>query len=184
MVCLPLLVAWPTEASEEAAWRALAEGGYVVLIRHTDAPGPPGDPPGFKLDDCSTQRNLSEAGRNNASAIGVALRAHQVSVERVLSSAWCRCRDTAKLMGFGEPEVFPPLNNVYGRGGMTDDQRESLRAAITSWKGRGNLVMVSHGVVIGPLTGIYPGEGDVIVLKPRPGQSQGFEVVGRIPRGR
>jgi phosphohistidine phosphatase SixA len=168
-------------SDEAAAWRALTAGGHVAVIRHTDAPGPPGDPAGFKLDDCSTQRNLSATGRKNAEAIGAAFRTRKIAVDRILSSAWCRYRDTARLLGLGPVETFVPLNNVYGRGGVAPEHAATLRDMIADWRGSGTLVMVSHGVVIGPLTGIYPGEGEVVVLAPKPGEPRGFEIVGRIP---
>lgn len=121
-------------SGQDGAWRALTAGGHVAVIRHTDAPGPPGDPAGFKLDDCGTQRNLSATGRANAEAIGSAFRAREIAVERVLSSAWCRCGDTAGLLGFGPVEIFAPLNNVYGRGGIAPAQAAVLRDTIAGWR--------------------------------------------------
>lgn len=175
--------AWAA-ADAEIAWAALAQGGHVALIRHTDAPGPPGDPPNFKLDDCRTQRNLSEAGRKNARAVGAALRAHGVAVDKVLGSAWCRCKDTARLMAVGAVEVFPALNNLHGRAAAEPEQSAAVRDAIAKWRGGGTLVMVSHGANIGPLTGVYPSEGEIVVVAPRPDDPRGFDVVGRIPLAR
>src|SRR2546421_9724813 len=75
------------------AWKALRAGGYVALMRHADAPGGVGDPPGFRVDDCATQRNLSEKGRAHAEKIGSWLRREGIAFEKILSSPWCRCID-------------------------------------------------------------------------------------------
>src|SRR5207249_9911568 len=97
----------PDVAADDSkeAWAALAKGGHVALIRHGNAPpGYGGDPPGFKLDDCATQRNLDERGRKQARALGEAFRKHGVRVDRTLSSPVCRCLDTARLMAVGPVE--------------------------------------------------------------------------------
>jgi hypothetical protein len=91
----------PALAAEDSseAWKALAEGGHVALIRHGSAPGPSlgagGDPPGFRIGDCRTQRNLDEIGRAEAKILGEAFRTHGVRVDRIQSSPWCRCMETA-----------------------------------------------------------------------------------------
>ncbi|MEH2563546.1 hypothetical protein V1289_003173 [Bradyrhizobium sp. AZCC 2289] len=82
-------------ADEAEAWTALHAGRHVALMRHTDAPGGAGDPPGFRVDDCATQRNLSAKGRADAARIGARLRSEGIAVERILSSPWCSCMDTA-----------------------------------------------------------------------------------------
>src|SRR3546814_19163678 len=101
--------------TEEALWAALKQGGHVAIMRHATAPGF-GDPEGFRLNDCSTQRNLSDAGRAQARRIGDAIRAHGVTIGRVLSSRWCRCLETAALLGLGPVEAYPP-NSEARRGG-------------------------------------------------------------------
>ena len=85
-------------AGEAEVWTALRAGGHVALMRHTDAPGGVGDPPGFRIDDCSTQRNLSAKGRADAARIGARLKSEGIAVERIVSSPWCRCMDTATLL--------------------------------------------------------------------------------------
>jgi hypothetical protein len=90
----------------EAGWAALLEGGHVALIRHGNAPpGYGGDPPEFRIDDCATQRNLDEQGRQEARALGETFRHHGVRVDRIRSSPWCRCLDTARLMAVGPVET-------------------------------------------------------------------------------
>jgi broad specificity phosphatase PhoE len=95
-----------------ADWSALARGGTVALIRHARAPGT-GDPAGFRLDACSTQRNLSEDGRAQAGRLGQAFRDNAVPVGRVLSSRWCRALDTARLAFGDRTEPFPDLDSFF-----------------------------------------------------------------------
>lgn len=99
-------------ASSSDTWSLLQQGdrGYVVMMRHALAPGT-GDPPNFRLEDCSTQRNLSAQGRAQARRIGEAFRRRGIKVARVLSSQWCRCLETARLMNLGAVEPFAPLNS-------------------------------------------------------------------------
>src|SRR5262245_61870442 len=95
-----------TAGDSEAGWAALLQGGHVALIRHANAPpGYGGDPPGFRINDCATQRNLDEQGRQEARALGDAFRHRGVRVDRILSSPWCRCLDTARLMAVGPIEM-------------------------------------------------------------------------------
>ena len=106
------------------AWTALRAGRHVALMRHADAPGGVGDPPGFRVDDCATQRNLSAKGRADAAKIGARLKSEGIAVEKILSSPWCRCIDTATLLKLGPVEAEPTFGNVV----VLRDQRESLTA--------------------------------------------------------
>jgi broad specificity phosphatase PhoE len=115
-------------AGDAEAWRALHAGRHVALMRHTDAPGGDGDPPGFRLDDCATQHNLSAKGRADAARIGARLRSEGIAVEKILSSPWCRCMDTAKLAELGAVEAEPTFGNVV----VLSDQRASLTAGARS----------------------------------------------------
>ncbi len=178
-----ILAAVPTgaePATGEGAWRLLAQSGSVAAIRHERTAGGVGDPASMKLDDCATQRNLTEEGRAQAAALGEQFRKHGVSVTMVLSSQWCRCLETARL-AFGQAEPWPALNNLYGRREREPAQTAEIRRRLAAWTGPGALVLVSHGSVIGPLTGAYPSEGEAIVL--RPDADKGFQVVGRIAPG-
>ena len=165
LLTLILFAAAPAHADEALAWAALREGGHVILMRHATAPGV-GDPPYFRLGDCSTQRLLSEAGRAEAKAIGAALRQRGIKADRVLTSAWCRCVDTAELMGLGPVEIFEPLNSFFGRGGTAETQTEAVRKLIGNWKGPGTLVLVTHQVNVTALTDIFPASGEMVVLRP------------------
>lgn len=174
------IVAIQAATGDEAAWAALAAGGHVLLVRHAAAPGPPGDPAGFKLGDCATQRNLSEPGRAQARRLGEALRARGVRIDRVLTSRWCRTRETAELINAGASEESAALDNLQGRPQNRDRQMAAMRTEVRSWRGPGNLLMVSHGATIGPFTGVYPAEGEIIVVRPAPEAESGHVVVGRI----
>ena len=152
-------------AGEAEAWSALRAGGHVALMRHADAPGGFGDPPGFKVDDCATQRNLSAKGRADARKIGARLRSEGIALETILSSPWCRCIDTATLLELGPVKTEPTFGNVV----VLRDQRESLtsgaRAIIDQWTGSGTLLVVTHGANIQALTGIQPASGEIVVVR-------------------
>ncbi len=148
-------------ADEQAAWAALREGGHVALMRHTDAPGGTGDPPGFKLDDCSTQRNLSEEGRAEAAAIGARIRSQGIAIGKILSSPWCRCMDTANLMALGPVQAEPTFGNVVVLREQRDALTEGARAVIREWSGDETLLIVTHGANISALTGISPATGSL-----------------------
>jgi hypothetical protein len=110
LACLMLMAA-PCASAADDLWKLLEAGGRVVLMRHTITTPGAGDPPGMRLDDCSTQRNLTEEGRRHARAIGEAFRSRRIDVDRVLSSPWCRCLETARL-AFSRAEVYEPLSNL------------------------------------------------------------------------
>ena len=165
-------------AGEAEAWSALRAGGHVVLMRHADAPGGFGDPAGFKVEDCATQRNLSARGREDARKIGARLRSEAIAFERILASPWCRCIDTATLLAMGPVKTEATFGNVV----VLRDQRDSLtsgaRAVIDQWTGSGNLLVVTHGANIQALTGIQPASGEIVVV--RGGSGGGSVPVGRL----
>ncbi|HZX61552.1 MAG TPA: histidine phosphatase family protein, partial [Candidatus Methylomirabilis sp.] len=114
LTVLLLAFASPATTDEpEALWGLLRGGGQVVVMRHATTDPGVGDPPGFRIDDCATQRNLSEAGREEARRVGGAFRVRGVPIRRVLSSRWCRCLETARL-AFGTAESWPPLDSFFG----------------------------------------------------------------------
>lgn len=164
------------DLAPDELWSRLRRGGHVVLIRHAAAPGTY-DPPGFRLDDCSTQRNLSEAGREQARRIGQAVRQRGVKVDRVRSSRWCRARETAAL-AFGTYEPWPELDSVVDGDRRDLPERSArIRDAIAAWSGPGILVLVTHQFVISEVVGRPAGEAELIVVEPRPG---GFAVLGGV----
>jgi phosphohistidine phosphatase SixA len=163
----------------ERAWQALRAGGHVALLRHAEAPGI-GDPPGFRLDDCATQRTLSAEGRAQARRIGEAFRRMGAPVEAVYSSQWCRCLETAELLGLAPVTPLSVLNSFFMQDpGRRERQTAELRAWLNDRLPRGSLVLVTHQVNITALTGISPGSGEAVVVKSLTGGE--VEVIGRIP---
>ena len=174
-----LLIAAPGAVGEDSrdTWTALVNGGHVALIRHGNAPPGYGDPPGFKIDDCTTQRNLDDRGRAQARALGAALRQHGVHVDKVLSSPWCRCLETAELLALGPVEKAW----VAAASDKSPERLAVLRQIVSSWRGPGTLVVVTHGLTVQALVGIMPGQAETVVLRPRRGPELGIDVAGRIP---
>jgi len=184
LVCFSLaaltisLVITPALPAEDA-WEALVKGGHVALIRHGNAPpGFGGDPPGFRFDDCKTQRNLDDEGRAQGKALGEAFRTHGVRVDRIVSSPVCRCMDTASLMAVGQVESSWAL--LPDRDPNAPIRLRELKEIVSNWRGPGTLVLVTHGFTIRPLIGIIPDQAETVVLRPTPGIEPGAHVVGRI----
>jgi len=164
--------------ADDDVWAALQRGAHVILLRHAVTTAGVGDPPGFKLDDCSTQRNLTDQGRTQARKLGEALRAHKLVVDRVMSSPWCRCIETARLAFGRVPETSVALSNLFGQSENRDPQVSELRTLVSEFRGRGNLVLVSHGSTIVALTGVSPDTAEMVIVKPESGGK--FSVVGRL----
>lgn len=170
--------------ADEAALAALKAGGHVMIVRHGRTTPGFGDPLGFKLDDCATQRNLVEEGREQSRKLGKLLRERGIVIERVLSSRWCRAQETARLIDVGEVGLLALSDNLYGRPALREAQVRELRVAIGAWSGKGTLLVVTHGSVIFPLAGTNPREAEGFVLKPAPGTAEGFAIIGKIgPEG-
>ena len=174
---LPLLLAAAPSRADDAAWARLREEGAIVLFRHATAPGT-GDPPGFVLGDCATQRNLDEKGRAEARAIGNAFRKRGIAVGGVLTSQWCRARETAGLAFPGRAEEEPAFNSFFGNRAHEPEATSRARDVLQRWSGPGVLVVVSHQVNITALTGIVPRPGEGVVVKFEQGEAT---VLGRLP---
>ena len=162
-------------------WDRLRTGrGYAVLLRHALAPGS-GDPAGFRLGDCSTQRNLSAEGRRQAIAIGAQWRRERMPVDRVLTSRWCRARDTARLLAVGKVSAYPALDSSFTVSDSVAARRTAqVRALIERHRGeRGVLVLVGHQVNITDLTGVAPASGQGVVVQARADGT--LRVVGTLP---
>jgi broad specificity phosphatase PhoE len=170
------LLALPVQTqASEALWSLLKAGGQVVIMRHTATDSTAGDRDTMRLEDCSTQRNLSAAGRDDARRIGDAFRARGITVDDVRSSVWCRCLDTATL-AFGTASPWVPLNSFFRNRERELGQTRAVRDLVGRHRG-GTLILVTHQVNITALTGLYPAEGEMIVLTPRGGD---FTVAGRV----
>ena len=169
-----------TTSVEEALWTKLMEADeetYVVLFRHVIAPGT-GDPADFQLDDCSTQRNLSDAGRQQAMEIGEAFRDRNIPVVEVLSSQWCRCLETAELMEIAPVEPFSMLNSFFRDRSTAETQTAQVKDYIAANEASsGVIVMVTHQVNITALSDIFPQSGSAVVMQSNDGQ---LEVLGQL----
>jgi phosphohistidine phosphatase SixA len=179
-VPLPLAVGWITRArADEDAWRAVAAGRCAILLRHARTTPGIGDPPGFRLEDCSTQRNLSDAGRAQARRFGLEFERRGIRVDEVRSSRWCRCLHTARL-AFPRQD-FEPLETLDSffadrdNGGM---QTAALRDYLGALPARRRAVLVTHMVNITALTGESPAMGEALAV--RTGAAGAGEVVAWI----
>lgn len=142
--------------------------GWVFLIRHARTVPGVGDPPGFRVEDCSTQRNLSEAGRTQARELGAWFDAQGFALDSVRTSAWCRCIDTAQL-AFGRYEIWPALNSFFAGQGERTAQTEEVRAYIAEHSEQRNSVLVTHQVNVSAVSGLGVAMGEVVAF--RAGQS-------------
>ena len=164
--------------ADDGLWRRLAGGGQVVLLRHGTTPPGVGDPTGFRLDDCVTQRNLTEAGREEARRIGAAFKARAIPVERVLSSRWCRCLETARL-AFGSAEPWEPLSSLFADRTRQTEQTRAFRGLAGEKHAGGNTILVTHGAKIVAFVGVSPAMAEMVIVTP---QGNGnFTVAGRLP---
>ena len=159
----------------DKVWSLAQEGNKIILIRHSLAPGG-GDPSGFKLNDCKTQRNLNLIGIKQSKQIGKLFKKNKVPVDQVLSSQWCRCKDTAKY-AFGNFKEFTALNSTFQ---SPYDQNEAkqlkdLYAFVKDWNSNGkNLVLVTHYSIITAVTNAVPSSGELVIT------DKNFEVLGTI----
>ena len=185
ILSLTFLIAMPTAASaadQSDVINRLKAGGHILMIRHALAPGN-GDPPNFKIDDCATQRNLDDTGRDQARSIGVWLRNNDVTSARVYSSQWCRCLETARLLNLGPVQELAALNSFYER---TQDRGPNLKALndfISQQPVTGELIiLVTHFVTIAGIagTGVSSGEGVLLTLH----DEAPYTVVGRLDFGK
>jgi phosphohistidine phosphatase SixA len=187
MVVVLLLCSLMTQsayANELAIWDKLQgtnPKGYVLLLRHTIAPGV-GDPENFKLNDCSTQRNLSQVGRDDAKAVGDWLKRRDIKISRVESSRWCRAKETAQLLGIGKVRLNSNLDSLFdSQDPAKAIQTVRVKKQIVDWRNKsGLLVLVGHFVNIGAVTGVGVGSGEGVLVK---ADSKGkITVVGLTPK--
>jgi phosphohistidine phosphatase SixA len=145
----------------------LKKSDHVLLMRHAIAPGI-GDPAGYKLQDCKTQRNLDATGRAQAQKTGQWLKAQGVGNALVFSSAWCRCKETAENLAFGTPALEASLNSFFDdmrQGPQSNANLQKFIANQLKAKGDKALVLVTHQVNITQFTGETVGSGDMVLAK-------------------
>ena len=164
--------------ADEALWTLLAKGGQVVLIRHGLTTAGVGDPPGYKLGDCASQRNLVEEGRREAAKLGEALRARKVPVAGLRSSPWCRTVETARIAFGTEPVVDDMLANLFEDASRRDQQVAAFRKLVANAPTNGNLFLVTHGSTTAAFTGINQGTAEMVIVTPEGGER--YRVAGRL----
>tara|TARA_B100001778_G_scaffold3196_1_gene2718 strand:- start:203 stop:751 length:549 start_codon:yes stop_codon:yes gene_type:complete len=149
--------------SSDLILNSLKEGKKIIFIRHAIAPGN-GDPDNFNINDCETQRNLSEEGVEQSKNIGIFFEENKIKIDKILSSEWCRCKDTAKI-AFNNFETFDSLNSFYDEkfAQNEDIQIQNLKKYIKSWKSDKNLILVTHFVVISSILNVGISSGEMII---------------------
>ena len=152
----------------------LEDGGKLIFIRHAYAPGN-GDPDNFNLDDCSTQRNLNDEGRKQAQYIGNFFKENKFQIDKVLSSEWCRCKETAKI-AFKEFSTNSFLNSFYSAkyANNKNKQIKALNEYIKKFKSNKNLILVTHYVLISEVLDYGPSSGEIVV------SDKDFNMIGTI----
>ena len=159
-----ILIFFNNACSEEINWKTAKNGDKIIFIRHALAPGR-GDPDGFKIDDCKTQRNLNQIGVNQSKKIGSLFKENNIEIDQVLSSQWCRCKDTAKH-AFKYYKEFSALNSTFTPpyDKKEEEQIKKLKTFIKNWDGNGkNLILVTHYVVILAITGVAASSGELVI---------------------
>lgn len=166
-------------------WALARQGGWVMLMRHERTEAGIGDPPGFRLGDCRTQRNLSAEGRAGATALGQRLRQAQVPLAAVFSSAWCRCTDTARLAfdiqhpHYPRHQVWPALNSFFQGQGDGSAQTQAVLQRVQAVRAPDNWMLVTHQVNITALTGSFAAMGEVLLTRWQAKQPDRLQVVAR-----
>ena len=153
-----------TAIADQSVIKELQKGGKIVFIRHSLAPGN-GDPDNIDLTKCDTQRNLNQEGIEQSKKIGILFKGNNIKIDKVLSSEWCRCKDTARF-AFNNYETFKGLNSFYQEKfyKYKDEQITSLKKYISNWNGEKNLVLVTHFVVISEMLNFGTSSGEIVVI--------------------
>ena len=159
-----LLFVSNTNSVEIEKINLLKDGGNIIFIRHSLAPGG-GDPMGFDLYDCKTQRNLNLTGINQSRKIGKIFIENKIPVDQVLSSQWCRCKDTAKY-AFGDYKEFKALNSTFSPQYKKNEKKQlnEISEYVKNWKIKNkNLILITHYSIITAITDANPSSGEIVV---------------------
>ena len=150
--------------ADQSVIKELQKGGKIVFIRHSLAPGN-GDPDNIDLTKCDTQRNLNQEGIEQSKNIGILFSDNNIQIDKVLSSEWCRCKDTARF-AFNNYETFKGLNSFYQEKfyKYKDEQIKSLKKYISNWNSDKNLILVTHFVVISEMLNFGTSSGEIVVI--------------------
>lgn len=174
LILLFFLSFYDQAKSNENLVDSLKKGGKIVFIRHALAPGG-GDPGNFKLNDCSTQRNLNQNGIEQSKKIGFFFKENKIPIDKVLSSEWCRCKDTAKY-AFKNFKTFDALNSFYSSKFEKNKNKQikDLKKYINQWNSKDNLVFVTHYVVILEILDVASSSGEIII------SDKNFNIIGSV----
>jgi phosphohistidine phosphatase SixA len=170
LALITLIGVQTTSLAQSELANAMQDGQHVLLMRHADAPGY-GDPQGYQLTQCSTQRNLGESGKKQAKAIGEWLNKQGITKAQVYSSPWCRCLDTATLLNKGSVIQKAALGSFFDDMSQAKKQTEDLTKLIQAERiqhPKSPIIMVTHHVNIESLTGKILNSGDMILVKVNP----------------
>ena len=172
------LAAEQSVAADDPLWDQLKKGGYVILMRNSAVDEGLGDPKGYKVNDCATQLNLTDKGRAEAKKIGDEFKKRKIPIKQVLTSAFCRTKETAQL-AFGKADVWEPLNSFYDKPDRKSEQTRLLHQRMESPPKDGtNLVLVTHGYNIVSAVGLNPDPGDMLIIAPA--FRVGYKIVGEL----
>ena len=162
--------------ADDKTLNSLQEGNKIIFIRHAIAPGN-GDPENFNIKDCSTQRNLSESGIKQSKKIGLFFKNNKIKIDKVLSSEWCRCKDTAKY-AFKNFETFSALNSFYDERFAKNETKQinDLKKYVKKWNSDKNLVLVTHFVVISSILNTVSSSGEIII------SDKNFNIIGSVSK--
>ena len=163
-MALIALVSTPAQAQNADGLQLLKQPGVHALMRHALAPGG-GDPANFQLNDCSTQRNLDDSGRDQARDIGAAFRDAGITFTRVLTSQWCRCRETAELLDLGTPEDFTALNSFFQDRSTGPAQVQEIKDYLKALPKEETVMLVTHQVNVTGLTDEWVRSGEVFIIR-------------------
>ena len=160
--------------TETQVLKNLKNGGNLIFIRHAYAPGG-GDPDNFDINDCSTQRNLSDTGREQSKKIGNFFKKNKIPIDQVISSEWCRCKETAKI-AFEKFEIKNFLNSFFSEKFAKNriSQIRDLKEYVNNWNSDKNLVLVTHYVVISEALNYAPDSGEIVI------SDRNFKIIGNI----
>lgn len=172
-----VVLAWLPPAIHAQGLALWQQPGVHAVMRHATAPGF-GDPPGFQLGDCSTQRNLDKVGLQEARSWGERIRMAGISPTQVLSSQWCRCVDTAEALGLGPVKALPTLNSFFQNRNEENEKTTGLKRHLASLGPHEKVLYVTHQVNITALTGVFPQSGELVLIRLNP-IDLSVSVVGR-----
>ncbi|MEO6022805.1 MAG: histidine phosphatase family protein [Burkholderiales bacterium] len=177
VVCVGFFPALSVQAADDPLWERLQKGGLVILMRNSAVDEGLGDPKGYKVGDCTTQLTLTDKGRAEAKMIGQNFKQRKIPIKQVLTSQFCRAKETAEL-AFGKADVWEPLNSFYDKPERKSEQTRLLHQRMENPPADSNLVLVTHGYNITSATGLNPDPGDMLIIMPA--LKVGYKVIGEL----